>query len=94
MTDIHPLDNGQELLAPDGTEVTDPEERFALFTILGNAPLEALRHERDVRLAATDWWANSDVPMTEERRAYRQALRDITKTYSSPNDVVWPEKPA
>lgn len=27
-------------------------------------------------------------------RQYRQALRDIPQTYSNPDDVVWPEKPA
>lgn len=55
--------------------------------------LAALRADRNRRLSETDWWANSDVPMTEERRAYRQALRDITDTYTSIADVVWPTKP-
>ncbi|WP_258306973.1 phage tail assembly chaperone [Vibrio vulnificus] len=27
-------------------------------------------------------------------REYRQKLRDIPQTYSNPDDVVWPEKPA
>jgi len=31
--------------------------------------------------------------MTDAQTAYRQALRDITNTYSSLDDVVWPEKP-
>ena len=51
------------------------------------------RKERNTLLAETDWWANSDITMTEERRVYRQALRDITNTYNSYLDVVWPEKP-
>ncbi|PQJ63743.1 hypothetical protein BTO10_02705 [Vibrio chagasii] len=27
-------------------------------------------------------------------RQYRQALRDISKTYSNAKDVVWPQKPS
>lgn len=56
-------------------------------------PLKQLRAERDRKLAETDWTANSDVEMTDEMKAYRQALRDITDTYTSLDDVVWPEKP-
>jgi len=56
-------------------------------------PLKALREERDRLIAATDWWALSDLTMTAEQTAYRQALRDITETYSSLDDVVWPTKP-
>lgn len=52
-----------------------------------------LREERNIKLAATDWWASSDLTMTAEQTAYRQALRDITETYTSIDDVVWPTKP-
>ena len=56
-------------------------------------PTKALRAERDRLIAQTDWWASSDLTMTAEQTAYRQALRDITDTYSSLEDVVWPTKP-
>ena len=56
-------------------------------------PLKELRAERDRLIAATDWWASSDLTMTAEQTAYRQALRDITNTYTSLDDVVWPTKP-
>ena len=56
-------------------------------------PLKLLREERNLRLAETDWWASSDLTMTTEQTAYRQALRDITETYSSLDTVVWPTKP-
>lgn len=56
-------------------------------------PLKLLREERNRRIAETDWWASSDLTMTTEQTAYRQALRDITEDYSSLDDVVWPEKP-
>jgi hypothetical protein len=56
-------------------------------------PLKLLRAERDKFIAATDWWASSDLTMSAERTAYRQALRDITDSYTSLDDVVWPTKP-
>lgn len=55
--------------------------------------LNALREQRDILLKETDWWASSDLTMTTAQTNYRQALRDITNTYSSPADVVWPTKP-
>ena len=55
--------------------------------------LSALRQERDIKLRETDWWASSDLTMTQAQTDYRQALRDITDNYSSPADVVWPTKP-
>ena len=63
-------------------------------TELVNAePLRLLREERNRLIAETDWWASSDLTMTAEQTAYRQALRDITDTYSSLDNVVWPTKP-
>ena len=56
-------------------------------------PMKALRAERDRLIAATDWWASSDLTMTAEQTAYRQALRDITESATSLDDVVWPTKP-
>jgi hypothetical protein len=55
--------------------------------------IQFLRAERNQRLANTDWWASSDLTMTAEQTAYRQALRDITETYTSLDNVVWPIKP-
>ena len=53
-----------------------------------------LREERNRKLAETDWWVLPDRTATDEQTAYRQALRDITDTYSSLDDVVWPTKPS
>jgi len=66
----------------------------AKMTELENAkPMRLLREERDRRLAETDWWASSDLTMTQAQTDYRQALRDITNSYTSLDDVVWPTKP-
>ena len=55
--------------------------------------LNELRRERNRLLADTDYLALSDQTMTDAMTTYRQALRDITNTYTSLDDVVWPEKP-
>ncbi len=55
--------------------------------------LEQLRGSRDLLLMNTDVWALVDRNMSQEQKDYRQALRDITKTYKSLDDVKWPTKP-
>ncbi len=57
-------------------------------------PMRLLREERNRRLAETDWWALSDQTMSSERTTYRQALRDITDSATSLDDVTWPTKPS
>ena len=55
--------------------------------------LKMLREQRDILLLKTDWWASSDLTMTDAQKKYRQDLRDITKTYKSLDDVKWPTEP-
>lgn len=55
--------------------------------------LAGLRDARDARIAETDWWVLPDRTPTQAQLDYRQALRDITLSYTSVEDVVWPEKP-
>ena len=58
--------------------------------------LRVLRYMRDQKLAETDWSQGADVPdaLKTKYTTYRQALRDITKTYNNWTDVVWPDKPS
>ena len=57
--------------------------------------LEYLRATRNTKLAETDWTQSRDVTLSNDAdwKTYRQALRDITKTYKTIDDVKWPEKP-
>jgi hypothetical protein len=61
--------------------------------LLAAFKLEELRTERNAKLAETDHYGLSDLTMTDAMSTYRQALRDITDTYNSLDNVVWPEKP-
>ena len=58
-------------------------------------PMKLLREERNRLIAETDWWASSDLAgsMSGARTTYRQALRDITDSATSLDDVTWPTKP-
>ena len=70
-----------------------------MFKLFENAE-EWMRSDRNLLLAETDWWAGSDLTMTQEQKDYRQALRDIPST-QSPRidskgrliDITWPIKP-
>ena len=61
--------------------------------LIAAEPMRLLREERNIKLAETDWWALSDLTMTDAQKKYRQDLRDITKSATSLDDVTWPEKP-
>lgn len=53
-----------------------------------------LRNERAHLLAASDWTQMPDSPADAQAwHAYRQALRDMTKTTEDPRNPEWPEKP-
>lgn len=53
------------------------------------------RSVRNLRLSLTDFYALSDVTMSAEMAAYRQALRDITSHANWPHleEADWPTKP-
>ena len=66
------------------------------------APLVELRRQRDAKLVETDWYALSDVTMSDDMKTYRQTLRDLPAHSNGKNatlengvlgNVSWPEKP-
>lgn len=87
-----------------GWEGPDPQPTMAELeavwpTVLAETNLNELREERNKLLAETDYiemptkWATLTTEQQTAWATYRQALRDITETYTSLDDVVWPEKP-
>jgi len=55
-----------------------------------------LRQRRNALLSSTDFYALSDVTMSDDMTTYRQNLRDLTNGLSSVedvNNVTWPTKP-
>lgn len=80
-------------LSLDVTQPTAQQINDKLAELTTAEQLKDLRLERNAKLAETDHYGLSDQTMTDAMTNYRQALRDITDTYSSLDDVVWPEKP-
>lgn len=90
-------DNGSAIESsdPDDFGVTWTQVNTKKTELTNGEPLEELRRQRNAKLADTDFYALSDVTMSAEMTTYRQALRDITDTYSSVDDdgFTWPTKP-
>ena len=69
----------------DGTYVerdATAEEVAYLDSKLANRlsdSLDALRIQRNILLAKTDWTSSSDLTMSTEMKEYRQKLRDATE---------------
>ena len=83
-----------------------PQVFSALMTELGADPTDQqfedalskfswgnVRTKRNELLTATDFYALSDVTMSDDMETYRQALRDVPASAENSTDVVWPEKP-
>jgi len=81
----------------NGVYVMTAEEQAHYAQVDVEYALEQLREERNKLLAESDWTQAVDSPLDDATKAawqtYRQALRDITETYSSLDDAVFPEKP-
>jgi hypothetical protein len=61
-----------------------------------NRDLSELRNKRNMLLAETDFYALSDVTMSDEMKKYRQDLRDLPNgldTVEKVANVTWPSKP-
>jgi hypothetical protein len=57
---------------------------------------DSVRAKRNALLKESDWAIIPDAtpkPSKEAWLNYRQALRDLPQTFSSPEEVVWPDKP-
>jgi len=65
----------------------------AAIEVAAEQALSSLRRQRNQLLAETDYLALADVILTDEMRAYRQALRDLPANTADPANPVWPTKP-
>ena len=58
--------------------------------------LKVLRKKRNLLLKETDFYALSDVTMSDDMKTYRQNLRDLPSgkdTLDKVNNATWPTKP-
>tara|TARA_R110002020_G_scaffold156133_11_gene337909 strand:- start:4 stop:351 length:348 start_codon:yes stop_codon:yes gene_type:complete len=75
----------------DRAEEIPTEEQ--LEAALYRSNWDEVRKRRNSLLAETDFYALSDVVMSDAMTTYRQALRDLPESVENSEDVVWPEKP-
>ena len=92
MTRYHATSNGNIPFTAAEETARDAEEAAYLAGADDRLAAEA-RYKRNNLLAATDWTANSDVTMTTEMTAYRQALRDVPTQAGWPTNISWPTAP-
>jgi len=85
----------RDMFADDPELGTKAEQEAAYQQNLDDEEATRQRNKRDRLIAETDWWASSDLTMTAEQTAYRQALRDITSHDNWPylEAADWPTKP-
>lgn len=78
------------------TPISESDIQAQFTTVKLDIAMEKLRTTRDSLLAETDFYALSDVTMSDDMKTYRQNLRDITKgldTVDKVNKVTMPTKP-
>ena len=84
------------------TRPSDSDITAAYNTLLSEYPMHKMKAERNVKLAETDWMAVADRDQSPAEKTYRQALRDLPLTSSTPTydfetgvlgNVSWPTKP-
>ena len=90
------LVNGERIqFTAEEETARDAEEQAWADGALARAQAN-LRSKRDALLAATDFYALSDVTMSDDMKTYRQELRDLPSgkdTVAKCNDAVFPTKP-
>jgi hypothetical protein len=82
------LVDGEWVLAHEAVDLTSDDIAEATAVLAANA-----REQRDGLLAATDFYALSDVVMTSDMTTYRSDLRDISDQENFPSAVNWPTAP-
>ena len=101
---VHPTAitfRGDDAWDDDGNQIIIDESAVAtkVAEIEAAEPMKELRRVRDAKLAETDWVVikereeGGSVSNFADWKTYRQALRDITNSATSLDDVTWPEKP-
>lgn len=84
---------------PDGSEIGWRVDGGAVVfkvevanAVWAAGKMKAVRSARDSLLAETDWWAGSDLTMSDAQTTYRAALRNLPASVDLAN-IVWPTKP-
>ena len=89
-------ENGVDIPLTDEEETAIDAEEKAWEDAKPTRAFVSLRRERNQLLQETDFYAGSDVTMSDDMKAYRKALRDLPATLNNTTvlqTITWPEKP-
>ena len=97
MARFHSID-GEKVYFTDAEEAAQDKIDADYAAGADERVLAEVRHMRNARIAATDWWALPDSPeMTDAQKKYRQALRDFLSTIDPKTvdmaNLNWPTAP-
>ena len=95
MTRFHLIKNQRVPFTAEEETARDAEEQAWRDGAFDRA-MKILRQKRNELLVATDFYALSDVTMSDDMTTYRQALRDLPAgkdTVAKVNNATWPTKP-
>ena len=95
MPRYHNINGNKVQFTAEEETARDAEEKAWADGAVGRAQAD-LRSRRNRLLAETDYYALSDVTMTDEMKKYRQDLRDMPAgkdTVKKCEDATWPTKP-
>ena len=95
MPRYHNINGNRVQFTAEEETARDAEEQAWTDGALARA-LADMRNKRNLLLAETDFYALSDVTLSEDMTTYRQALRDLPAgkdTVNKVNNATWPTKP-
>ncbi len=95
MPRYHNINGNKVQFTAEEETARDAEEKAWADGAVGRAQAD-LRSRRNRLLAETDFYALSDVTMSDEMKKYRKDLRDLPAgkdTVDKCNNATWPTKP-
>ena len=84
--------NGNIPYSAEREALRDAEEA-ALAAGANDRAMAGLREKRNRLLHESDWWASSDLTITQAQKDYRIALRNLPANTADPASPVWPTAP-
>ena len=95
MPRYHNINGNKVQFTAEEETARDAEEKAWADGAVGSAQAN-LRSRRNILLAETDFYALSDVTMSNDMKTYRQNLRDLPAgkdTVEKCDNATWPTKP-
>ena len=95
MPRYHNINGNRVQFTAEEETARDAEEKAWADGAVGRAQAD-LREKRNKLLAETDFYALSDVTLSDDMKTYRKDLRDLPAgkdTVDKCNNATWPTKP-